>query len=129
MKKIKIVFTDSRLIDKIGREIELYLPDDANFIDAVKKISDDTEEKFPIKDYPEYHSLLHMVWNPIERKIYKQIGTSAYYGNREFFDVRKNPYGVLPDGLMISLGTGLCKTETEEVIDYEKFKEAMLKFK
>jgi hypothetical protein len=125
MKKITIVFTDSRLIETVGEKVDLNLPDDVNFIQVLKKISDVTEDKFPIKDYPEYHSLLHMVWNPIEKRIYKQIGTSAYYGNRKFFDVRKNPYGVLPDGLIIYLGTGLCKTEAEEVIDYQKFKKVI----
>jgi len=125
VKKITIEFTDSRLIKKLGKRVELNLPDDANFLDALKIVSDETEDRFPIKDYPEYHSLLHMIWNPIEKRIYKQIGTSAYYGERRFFDVRENMYSKLPDGLLISLGTGLCKTETEEVIDFSKFREAM----
>lgn len=125
MKKATIVFTDSRVVDKLGKRVVLDLPDDANFIQALKEISDATEDRFPIKDYPEYHSLLHMIWNPIEKRVYEQIGTSAYYGNREFFDIRKKPYDALPNGLVVFLGTGLCKTETEEVIDYQKFKKAM----
>jgi len=127
MKSVSIVFIDSRLINKIGKKTDLELPDDANFIHALKKISDDTKDKFPIKDYLEYHSLLHMVWNPIEERIYKHIGTSAHHGDRKFFDIRKNPYDTLPEGLTIYLGTGLCKSETEEVVDYEKFQEAMSK--
>ena len=127
MKRITIVFTDSKLVDKLGKRVVLDLPDDANFIQALKEISDATEDKFPIKDYPEYHSLLHMVWNSIGKRVYEQIGTSAYCGDREFFDVRKKPYDALPNGLVVFLGTGLCKTEAEEVVDYQKFKEAMSK--
>ena len=123
MKKMKIVVTDYSLKDVIGKEIILFLYDNANFIHALKKIDICTRGKFLIRKYPEYHSLLHMVWNPIEQRIYKQIATAAYK-NSEFFDIRRNPHTVLPDGLTIYLGLGLCKSE-EEVINYERFREAI----
>ncbi|MFQ6068597.1 MAG: hypothetical protein ACE5KD_03540, partial [Candidatus Bathyarchaeia archaeon] len=124
MKKVKIVITDSSLKDIIGKELNLCLYDNANFIHVLKKIDICTKGDFVMRDYPEYHSLFHMIWNPIEQRIYKQIATSAYKG-REFFDIRRNPQSVLPDGLTIYLGLGLCKSEAEEVISYEKFKEAV----
>lgn len=127
MKKITIVVTDSSLKNIIGKEVELDLDDNTNFIHVLKQISIRTEDKFPNEDYPEYHSLLHMVWNPIEKRIYKQIAVPAYHGNRKFFDIGKTPYDMLPEGLTIYLGLGLCKSEWEEVVDYETFKKAMAK--
>jgi len=124
MKKIKVVFTSSSLKEIIGKEVNLYLHDNADFIHALKKIDICTKGKFLIKDYPEYHSLLHMIWNPIEKRIYKHIATSAYK-DREFFDIRRNPQSVLPDGVTVYLGLGLCKSEAEEVISYEKFMETI----
>ncbi len=110
--------------DIIGKEVNLYLHDNADFIHVLRKIDVCTKGKFLMKDYPEYRSLLHMVWNPVEKRIYKQIATSAYK-DRDFFDVRKNPRGVLPNGVTIYLGLGLCKTEAEDVISYERFREAI----
>lgn len=124
MKKIRIIFTGSSLKEIIGKEVNLYLYDNADFIHALKKIDICTKGKFLIKDHPEYHSLLHMVWNPIEKRIYKHIATSAYK-DREFFDIRRKPQSVLPDGVTIYLGLGLCKSEAEEVISYEKFMETI----
>ncbi|MFP3985191.1 MAG: hypothetical protein ACLFU9_04405 [Candidatus Bathyarchaeia archaeon] len=124
MKKTKIVVTDSSLKDIIGKEVSLYLYDDADFLHVLRKLDVCTKGKFLLKDYPEYRSLFHMVWNPIERRIYKHIATSAYK-DREFFDIRRNPHETLPDGLTIYLGLGLCKSEAEEVISYKKFKEAI----
>jgi len=94
------VIIDSSLKDIVGKEVNLYLHDNANFIHVLKKIDFCTKGSFLIKDYPEYRSFFHMVWNPIEQRIYKQIVTSACK-NREFFDIRRNPYSVLPDGLTI----------------------------
>lgn len=123
MKKIKIVVTDHSLRKAIAKEVLLFLYDRANFIDALKKIDVSTKGKFVIKRYPEYHSLLHMVWNPIEQRVYRQIATAAYKDGK-FFDIRRNPNTVLPDRLTIYLGLGLCKS-AEEVVDYEIFREAI----
>ena len=127
MKKIKIVVTDYSLKKAIGKEVFLFLYENTNFIDAVKKIDTCTKGNFLIRNYPEYRSLLHMIWNPIERRIYKQIATAAYKDGK-FFDIRRNPHSILPNGLTIYLGLGLCKSG-EEVIDYKRFREAIQKKK
>lgn len=123
MKKIKIVVTDYSLKETIGKEVVLFLQDNANFIHALKKVDTCARGNFLIRKHPEYHSLLHMIWNPIEQRIYKHIATAAYKDGR-FFDIRRKPQSTLPDGLTIYLGLGLCKS-TEKVVDYERFKEVI----
>jgi len=123
MKKVKLVVADYSLRKAIGKEVFLFLHDDANFIDALKRIDSSSKGKFVIDHYSGYHGLLHMVWNPIEQRVYKQIATAAYK-NGKFFDIRRNPRSTLPDGLTIYLGLGLCKS-AEEVVDYKRFKEAV----
>jgi hypothetical protein len=120
MKRIKIVVTDSSLKDVVGKEVNLCLYDKASFLHVLKKLDVCTKGNFLIKDFPEYRSLFHMIWNPIEKRIYKQIATSAYK-DREFFDIRENPQNTLPNGLTIYLGLGLCKSEAEEVVDFKTF--------
>ncbi len=66
-----------------------------------------------------------MMWNPIEKRFYKQIAISAYTKDQQFFEVRKDPWLVLPDGLTVFLGLGLCKSESEEVVDFETFQKMM----
>jgi hypothetical protein len=68
---------------------------------------------------------LHLMWNPIEKRFYRQIALSAYTKDNKFFEVRKNPQLVLPDGLTIFLGLGLCKSEYEEIVDFETLQKLM----
>lgn len=121
MKQVKLKILDSSLKEAIGGEFTLHLKDDANILDLINEIDVSRKGHFFIKSYPEYHSLLHMMWNPIKKNFYKQIALSAYTRSSQFFEVRKNPTLVLPDGLTVFLGLGLCKSEHEEIIDFETF--------
>jgi hypothetical protein len=128
MKCAKLKVLDSFLKEVIGGEFNIHLQDEANILDLIKKIDDTRKGRIFIKTYPEYHSLLHMMWNPIEKRFYKQIALSAYSKDNKFFEARKNPYLELPDGLTIFLGLGLCKSEGEEIVDFETFKKEMNNF-
>ena len=107
----------------IGKEFTLSLYDDASLIDALKEIDNRTKDKFPIENYPEYKSLLHIIWNPKGPKrgrFYKNIGIHPFY-------LRQDPWSKLPDNLTVQLITGFCKSEAEPLIPYEKFLEKMKK--
>lgn len=125
MKQVKLKVLDSSLKEVIGGEFTIQLRDDANILDLINEIDARRKGQFFIKNYPEYHSLLHMTWNPIKRNFYRQIALSAYTRSSQFVEVRKNPAIVLPDGLTVFLGLGLCKSEHEEVIDFDTFQEAI----
>jgi len=122
MKQVNLKILDSSLKEVLGGDFSIRLPDKANILDLIKQIDKSSKGQFFIKNYPEYHSLLHLMWNPIEERFYRQIALSAYTSDNRFFEVRKNPKLVLPDGLTIFLGLGLCKSESEEVVDFEIFK-------
>jgi len=68
-----------------------------------------------------------MMWNPLQKRFYNTIAISAYTKNNKFFEARKNPKLILPDGLTIFLGLGLCKSEGEEIVDFETFQKEMQK--
>lgn len=125
MKLVKLKVLDSSLREIIGGDFSICLPDDANILDLITKIDDTRKGEFFMKNYPEYHSLLHMMWNPIDKRFYRQIALSAYTSDNKFLEVRKNPKLVLPDGLTVFLGLGLCKSESEEIVDFETFQKLM----
>ena len=125
MKQIKLKVIDSSLKEVLGGEFTIELDDDAEILDLIKKIDSTRKGQFFIKSYPEYHSLLHLLWNPIEKRFYRQIALSAYTKDNKFFEVRKNPQLKLPDGLTIFLGLGLCKSEGEEIVDFETLQKLM----
>ncbi len=125
MKQVKLKILDSSLKEVIGGEFTIHLKDDANILDLINEIDVSRKGRFFIKNYPEYHSLLHMMWNPIKKDFYKQVALSAYTGSRQFFEIRKNPTIVLPDGLTVFLGLGLCKSEHEDIVDFETFQKVI----
>ncbi|MGD8506303.1 MAG: hypothetical protein PVF15_06520 [Candidatus Bathyarchaeota archaeon] len=127
MKLVKLKILDSFLKETIGGEFVLYLYDEANILHLINKVDICRKGKFFIKNYPEYRSLLHMTWNPIQKRFYKTIAISAYTKNNEFFEARENPKLILPDGLTIFLGLGLCKSEGEEIVDFETFQKELQK--
>lgn len=124
MKLVKLKVLDSFLKEAIGGEFTIRLHDEADILDLIEEIDNSREGRLFIKDYPEYHSLLHMIWNPLEKRFYRQIALSAYTRDSKFFEARKNPHLKLPDGLTIFLGLGLCKSEGEEIVDFETFEKA-----
>jgi hypothetical protein len=125
MKRVTLKILDSSLKQVIGGEFTVCLKDDANVLDLINEVDASRKKGFFLKDYPEYRSLLHMTWNPVKKRFYKQIALSAYAQNNEFFEVRKNPAIVLPDGLTVFLGLGLCKSEHEEIVDFEAFQKTI----
>lgn len=125
MKQIKLKVIDSSLKEVLGGEFTIELDDGADILDLINKIDSTRKGQFFIKSYPEYHSLLHLLWNPIEKRFYRQIALSAYTKDNKFFEVRKNPQLKLPDGLTIYLGLGLCKSEGEEIVDFETLQKLM----
>ena len=119
MKQVKLKVIDSSLKEVLGGEFTINLEDEADILDLIKKIDATRKGQFFIKNYPEYHSLLHLMWNPIEKRFYRQIALSAYTKDNKFFEVRKNPQLKLPDELTIYFGLGLCKSESEEIVGFE----------
>lgn len=125
MKQVKLKILDSSLKEVLGGEFNINLDDEADILDLIIKIDSTRKGQFFMKNYPEYRSLLHLMWNPFEKRFYKQIALSAYTKDNKFFEVRKNPQLTLPNGLTIFLGLGLCKSESEEVIDFETLQKIM----
>lgn len=125
MKHVKLKILDSSLKEVLEGEFTVRLQEGANILDLINEIDDSRKGQFFIKNYPEYQSLLPMMWNPIENRFYKQIAISAYTKNQKFLEVRKDPWLVLPDGLTVFLGLGLCKSESEEIVDFETFQKMM----
>ena len=124
MKRVKMVIHEP-LINKImGSELNLLLSDKTNVIDAINEVDKLISNKgnFPL---PAYQSLLHMVYNPVEDRFYKQVAIAAYKDQSQMLKVRDNPEKELPDGVTIILiPAGGCISEWEEVVDYEKFLKA-----
>jgi hypothetical protein len=67
-----------------------------------------------------------MVYNPIEKRFYKQVAVTAYDQNGKIFNVRENLKRELPEGATIILiPAGGCIGDWEEAIDYKEFLKAI----
>jgi len=119
MKRIKL-FIHEPLINKvIGRELNLLLYGKASLKDAIDEVDKMINSKgsFPV---PGYQSLLHMIYNPVEKRFYKQAAISAYDESGQLLNVRDDPKKELSEGITIILiPTGGCISEWEEAIDYK----------
>jgi len=125
MKRIKLFIHEPSINRLIGRELNLLLNDNANVIDAINEVDKMLKSKgsFPV---PNYGSLLHMIYNPVENRFYEQVAISAYKQHGKMLDVRDNPKQELPEGVTVTLiPAGGCIGRWEEVIDYEKFLETI----
>lgn len=121
MKRIKLVVREYPINRVLGSDFEFSLDDEASAIDLIEELDKLIcgRGSFPLK---EYHSVLHMVYNPIENKFYKQVAVSAHIEPRKFLNVQKNPRMKLPNGTTVILvPAGGCISEWEEVIDYDVF--------
>lgn len=79
--------------------------------------------EFPVSDY---RSLLHMIYNPIENRFYKQVAITAQKENNQTLNVRDNPKTELPEETTIILiPKGGCISEWEEAINYQEFSKAI----
>jgi len=125
MKKIKLVIQEPAVSTIISSEMMLSLPEEASLVDAINEVDGMIKSKgdFPLA---EYHSLLHMVYDPVKNRFYNQVAVTAYREPGEMVMVRDNPRAVLPEGVTVVLiPSGGCVGEWEEAIDYEKFHKAL----
>ena len=125
MKKIKLLIYEPSINKVIGRELNLILDDKANIIDAINEVDKiiNGKESFPV---PDYQSLLHMIYNPVENRFYKQVAIRAHAESDPRLNVRDDPRKELPERTtVILIPAGGCISEWEEAIDYEKFLKAL----
>ena len=124
MTKVKFRIQEPNIKKIIGKELELYLEDKANVIDAIVEIDKIilAKGKFPSEHYG---SLLHWVYNPIKVKegFYEQTAILAYTESEPFLNVKNNPKMQLPDDTTIILiPEGPCIGKGDKPISYEEFK-------
>jgi len=125
MKTIKLVIHEPSINKVIGSELNIPIDDKANLVDTINEIDKMINNKgsFPLRDY---RSFLHMVYNPIENRFYKQVAVTAHKESGEMLNVRDNPKKELPEGATIILiPTGGCISEWEEALGYEDFLRAI----
>ena len=125
MKKIKLFIYDPSINKVSGRELDLLLNDEANVIDAINEVDRIINGKggFPV---PDYKSLLHMIYNPVENRFYKQVAIRAHAESDPRLNVRDDPKKELPDRTtVILIPAGGCISEWEEALDYERFWKAV----
>lgn len=125
MKRIKFCIIEPSINKVVGREQNLSLNDKANLIDAINEVDKAIKSKgsFPV---PTYHSLLHMTYNPVKNKFYKQVAITAYDKSGQVINVRDDPKKELPAETAITLiPAGGCISNWEEAIDYEEFLKAL----
>lgn len=121
MKRIKLVIHEPLINKVIGSELNLSLNDKANLVDAIDEVDKmiNSKGKFPV---PNYQSFLHMIYNPIENRFYKQVAVAAYKGSGQMLNVRDDPKKELPTGVtVILIPAGGCISEWEEGLDYKEF--------
>lgn len=125
MKKAMVFVNDTTINKFLGGGAQLSVPDNANVIDAIETVDEviKREGTFPL---PEYGSLLHMLYNPVEDRFYVQVGIHAYSEPGKAFDVRNDTKKILPDGaqVIISPQAG-CIGDWEDVLGYERFCQEM----
>lgn len=124
MKRVKLVIHQPLINKVIGKEVILLLDDKANLLDAISEVDRIITGKggFPV---PHYGSLLHMVYNPMENRFYKQVAIAAHRESGQMLNIREKPKNELPEGAtVILIPAGGCIGEWEEAIDYEEFLKA-----
>lgn len=125
MKRIKLLIYEPSINKIAGRELDLLLDDHANLVDAIKEVDKIIKGKgrFPV---PDYKSLLHMIYNPIENRFYKQVAIRAHAESDPRLNIRDNPKKELPvKTTVILIPAGGCISEWEEALDYERFLKAV----
>jgi len=127
MKRVKLVIHESSVNKLIGAELLLQLDNKANCIDVINEVDRLINERggFPLLGY---RSLLHMVYNPVENRFYKQAAVSAYKEGEGMINLRADPRQQLPaDVTVVLIPAGGCISEWEEVVDFEEFSGAVQK--
>jgi len=115
---VRIIIHQSDIERLIGDELDLTLKPEANIVDAIKILDEEISKKttiFPVKGY---RSLLHMTYNPVEGRFYKQVALQAYKRPGVFLNIRQNPRMPLPNGAtVILIPEGPCISEWENVVN------------
>ena len=125
MKQVRLVIHEPAINKIIGSELNLLLDDKANLIDAINEVDKLINNKggFPL---PDCRSFVHMIYNPVENRFYKQVAVTAHKELGQAVNVRDDPKKELPEGTTIILiPAGGCISEWEEAINYEKFSKAL----
>ena len=121
MKRIKLFIHEPSINKVIGRVLDLLLNDEASLVDAIREVDKIINSKggFPV---PDYQSLLHMIYNPVENRFYKQVAITAYKQSCQTLNVRDDPKKEIPEGITVTLiPAGGCISEWEEAVDYKEF--------
>jgi len=124
MKSLKLVIREPSINKLVGQELKLLLDDKANIIDVITEVDKIMNSKggFPL---PDYGSLLHMVYNPVENRFYEQVALTVVIKPGQLLNVREDPKKTLPGGIkgyLTPIG-GCCFRE--DVIDYGEFLKAL----
>jgi hypothetical protein len=125
MKQTRLIIHEPSINKIVGSELNLLLDDKASLIDAINEVDKLINNRggFPL---PDYRSFLHMVYNSIENRFYKQVAVTAYKESGQVVNVRDDPKRELPEKITIILiPAGGCVSEWEIAINYEKFSEAL----
>ena len=136
MTKIRLEIQQKEINAVVGGQFELSLYGESTIVDAIIEVDKMISVKggFPTKEIysrtkMEYYSLLHMIYNPLEKRIYNHVLVSAFPGSELSFKLKHKPELILSNGttVRIILKT-LCGDEApESVLDYKIFRQAMLK--
>lgn len=121
MKRVKLFIHEPSINKVIGRELNLLLNDKASLVDVISEVDKiiNSKGRFPV---PNYGSLLHMIYNPVKNRFYKQVAITTYNQSGQMLNVRDDPKKELPKGVTITLiPAGGCITDWEEAIGYEEF--------
>jgi hypothetical protein len=124
MKRVKLFIVEPAVNRVVGRELNFSLDDKATLIDVINEADKMISSKggFPV---PHYQNLLHMVYNPVKNRFYKQVAITAYDETGQTLNVRDDPKRELPTGITITLiPVGGCISEWEEAISYKEFLKA-----
>ena len=122
-----ISISEESITKVLGPWLELVIEDEANILDVILKADEIINSKggFPLS---EYKGLLHMLYNPITGRFYKQVGVHAYTEPGKFYNVRDNVNQVLPNGATIVLIPNAgCIGEWEEALEYKEFRKGLSK--
>ncbi len=121
MKRIRLFLHEPTINKVIGRELYILLEDNTSLVDAIREVDEmiNRQGGFPVS---EYRSLLHMVYNPVENRFYKQVAVIAYDESGQSLNMREDPKKQLPAGTTVTLiPAGGCISEWEEAINHENF--------
>ncbi len=125
MKRVVVFVNESTINRLLGGGLPLSVPDDANVVHVIERVDEVIRSKggFPL---PEYGSLLHMLYSPVEDRFYTQVGIHAYTEPGKTVDVRNDIKTIVQDGMQIIISPQAgCIADWEDVLSYERFRQEM----